>query len=366
MMNGLRQIGIKVLVIGPCLFLLFLMGLTSCKTGKASTCMRLVTDMAGRTMSVPDSINRVFATRPGSILLYVTAPEKLVARSLKLSQSAQSYLLPAYDSLLYCDGAAEDLVRFKPAVIVSFFSINERTIEEADRLAAKTGIPVFMVDADLKKYATMFDAVGDLLGCRLRTDSLKKFTSLYLDTIFNRVAKIPAVERRRVYYAEGTDGLQTDPRGSIHSEILDWVGADNVAKASVLSGTGMTPVSYEQLLIWKPDLILCWTGAGTAMTTYSSVTTGTVWKKLKAVREGRVYQIPFLPFGWFDRPPGPNRILGAIWTAHLLYPSVFNYDIEAVTVSFFDLFYHYHLDQKELTELLSPAPDTVMSTEFMK
>ena len=37
-------------------------------------------------------------------------------------------------------------------------------------------------------------------------------------------------------------------------------------------------------------------------------------------RAGRVYLSPTAPFGWIDRPPSLNRMIGLKWLAGLFYP----------------------------------------------
>jgi iron complex transport system substrate-binding protein len=37
------------------------------------------------------------------------------------------------------------------------------------------------------------------------------------------------------------------------------------------------------------------------------------WRSLRAVREGRAFVAPNLPFGWIDEPPSFNRLLGLAW-----------------------------------------------------
>ena len=51
-----------------------------------------------------------------------------------------------------------------------------------------------------------------------------------------------------------------------------------------------------------------------------------VWQSVTAVRKKRVYLSPHLPFGWFDYPPGANRLLGLLWLSEILYPDLFRHD----------------------------------------
>jgi iron complex transport system substrate-binding protein len=41
-----------------------------------------------------------------------------------------------------------------------------------------------------------------------------------------------------------------------HSQLIDLCGGKNVAICAMTSGTGMTEVTMESVLMWKPDLII--------------------------------------------------------------------------------------------------------------
>jgi iron complex transport system substrate-binding protein len=79
------------------------------------------------------------------------------------------------------------------------------------------------------------------------------------------------------------------------------------------------------------------------------------WQGLRAVREGRVYLAPGLPFGWFDAPPGVNRLIGVRWLTSVLYPDKFPEDLRSITRDFYSRFYHVDLSDPQLDNLLQPA-----------
>ncbi|HEY1506937.1 MAG TPA: iron ABC transporter substrate-binding protein, partial [Stellaceae bacterium] len=79
------------------------------------------------------------------------------------------------------------------------------------------------------------------------------------------------------------------------------------------------------------------------------------WQGVKAVRDKRVYLEPRSPFGWVDEPPGPNRLIGLRWLAHLLYPQLFSGDIRAETKRFYELFYHQAPTDAQLDQLLGAS-----------
>lgn len=318
---------------------------------------REVTDMAGRKMIVPDTIRRVYTSRPGSMLLYAVDPGLAVCRTLMLNKLSKKYLDPAYVALPYTNDMVEEIVKMNPDIVINYFTINDKAKDEADRMAEKTGIPVFLVDMDMYCYPKTFDLLGTLLNREEQTNKMDAFVHRYLDTISIKAAKIPVSSKVKVYYAEGDDGLNTDPEGSFHSQVLKFTGAENIAKVNAMIGKGMSQVSMEQVIMWDPDLILCWTGSGTE--TYKNISSDEVWKTMRAIKNGKIYQVPFIPFGWIDRPPGTNRIIGTVWIAHLLYPDIFPYDMEKVTREYFRIFYHRELNDKELKEILDPIANGI-------
>ena len=329
---------------------------------KLSHATREVTDMAGRKMVVPSLVRRIYVNKPGTVLMYAVAPDMLVSRSLWMTDNTTPYLQSSYLQLPYVDGSVEEIIKLKPDVIISSFNINPKTKDEADRLSQKTGIPVFMVSMDMGKYEQTFKALGELLDRQNQTDRMRGFLHTYFDMIAIKAKQIPEKQRVRVYYAEGERGLNTDPSGSFHSQILDVVGAINVAQVAVSAGQGMSAVSMEQLLLWNPDVVLVWTGMGSSMTTMQAIRSDNLWAQTRAVKNKKLYQIPFQPFGWFDRPPATNRILGALWVAELLYPDLYHYDLNKITREYFDIFYHHQLTDAELAEVLHPNPQLLKNS----
>jgi iron complex transport system substrate-binding protein len=131
-------------------------------------------------------------------------------------------------------------------------------------------------------------------------------------------------------------------------EVLERVGAINVA-ASAGTG-GITKMSIEQILSWNPDVILALDPSF-----YSAVATDPLWTSVKAVRDKRIYLSPNLPYGWFDAPPGVNRLIGVRWLTSILYPKQFPADLRGVMRNFYKLFYQVDLSEQQLNTLLTTA-----------
>lgn len=328
-------------------------------TGQAHA-ERSIIDMAGRTVRVPDEVRKVYAVGHCIPIVAAVAPDKL-ANGYRLSEAAKQLISP----LVYLGKAIpsagmrmsdEEVVRMGPDLVVM-----ERIAgaeEQARRLEERLHLPVVLVDQDLLKTKNAFAFLGDLLGRPEQARTLIEFVARHIDPIGEKARTIPRDRRLRVYYAEGPDGLATNPAGSIHTQVLDFVGGINVADVAGIPGEATNAISMEQLYVWQPDLILVWTPNADKLTTWRAIVGDPLWQRLTAVKAGRVIQTPWLPFSWFDRPPGSNRLLGVVWLAQTLYPEVYRLDLEALSREYFRKFYHRELSAAEARALLGSARPT--------
>jgi len=315
---------------------------------------RVVTDMAGRTMELPAVIGKVYVNRPGSILMYAIDPSMIVNRSFRYTPEAQHFFRKEYLALPYVENSPEEIMKLSPDLILTFYDINDQSIDQAERLSQKTGMPVYMVSLRLEDYPDVFRRLGAVLGREQQTGRMLDFIERHVDPIAAKSASIPEEKCLSVYYAEGERGLHTDPAGSIHTKLIEMVGAVNAAKVEKVSRKGMSAISMEQLFVWNPDRVIVWAGLGKMTGTMKHIRNDALWAKLPAVKLGHINQIPYLPFGWFDRPASINRLLGIPWLANHLYPDHYSIDMNAVVRDYFQIYYHYELSDRELQRLLNP------------
>jgi iron complex transport system substrate-binding protein len=320
--------------------------------------MRTITDMAGREHTIPTEIDKVFSTSPvGAILTYTLDPELLIGWNYELREGEKEYILPEYQSLPNLGGwyakatcNIEELLKIHPDVIISMGVIDETTISQADEIQQQVDIPVIVMNGDLNKLDETYEFAGKLLNKEKQANELSAYCRETLADIQSNTKGIAEEARVRVYYAEGAEGLETDPKGSSHTEVLEMAGGVNVADVAMKGGMGMTPVSLEQILAWNPDVILSWNDTQGGY--YSKLLTDPKWQSIAAVKNKKVYAVPSGPFNWFDRPPSVNRILGLKWLSNLLYPDIYKYDMVQETREFYKKFYHYELSDEEVNSLL--------------
>lgn len=318
---------------------------------------RTFVDGAGRTVEVPERVERVMAAGPpASVLLYALAPDKMTGWVMTLSDEARAFIgerwrdLPVHGRLTGRGGTAniEAVLAMKPDLIVDVGVVDATYASLADRVQEQTGIPYVLIDGRFEHTADILRTFGDLLGEEQRAGALAAYAEDAMAQLAAVVAGVPEGERPRVYYGRGPQGLETGLSGSINTEMLEVAGAVNVASSA--GAGGLANVSVEQVLAWKPDVVLTLDPAF-----HASVSGDTMWSQVPAVRNGRVHRVPALPFGWFDSPPGVNRLMSAWWLAGVLYPERTDVDLVARTREFYHLFYHVELEDSQIDALMDGA-----------
>jgi iron complex transport system substrate-binding protein len=335
------------------LFQLMLIGIISLtpRTGTAGT----VAAGHGPSTKAAGEIKRVYgASPPATLLLYAIDPTLMIGLNVPLREREKPFIHPHVHTLPVVGGYfgqgntpnLELLLKIRPQLVVS-----GRTNALQARLDARLrqmGIPVARFDLEqLADYPQIIRRLGRLLHRSQRAEQLAAYADRVLANIPPRTASIPAQLRPRVYYAQGPDGLRTDCHTSWHAELIELAGGYNVHRCQARDDFGMEQVSMEQVLMYRPDIILVREASA-----YHRITTAPAWRQVPAVRQGRVYRIPQVPFDWFDRPPSFMRILGLQWTASKLHPQRFRIDLPAETRQFYRLFLLVDISDRQVADLL--------------
>jgi len=323
---------------------------------------RPVEDSAGRIVEVPDTVERIFAAGPpASVLVYVLAPEMLTGWPRALRPLERKYVagpfrdLPELGRLTGRGDTAnlEVILGIDPDIIVDFGSVRDTYISLADAVQAQTGIPYLLIDGRFDATPQALRLLGRAIGREARGEALARYTESTFEEIDAILAKVPEHERPRVYLARGPDGLESGSVGSINTEIIERAGGMN-AVGVVPGRRGIVLLTMERILAADPEIIVTWDA-----NFYRSVWNDPLWADVAAVRDRRVYMSPLAPFGWIDRPPSLNRLIGLKWLAGLFYPDRFTFDLAAETRAFYDLFYHVDLSDEDLKRLIEWTRGTI-------
>jgi iron complex transport system substrate-binding protein len=300
----------------------------------------------------------------GTVLMYTLAPDIIAGWNYKPDPGELALMVEPYRNLPVLGGFfgknstgnLEEIMKAKPDLIISMGDVLAGSA--ADRLEKQTQIPVVVLDGKLKSLPESYEQAGELLGKQQRAAVLAAYARDTLRDIEEKLKTVPAGARRRYYYAEGPTGLETEPGDSTHCEALAFAGGFNVASLPSEKGMGYghSAVSMEQVLRWNPEIVVSgYDHVSSPGEFYSTVWTNPRWRLVKAVRDREVYEMPQYPYSWIDRPPSANRLIGIKWLANLFYPELFPYDMRMETRTFYALFYHVQLTDKQLDLVLGNA-----------
>lgn len=326
-------------------------------TENAETETIVFTDSCGREVEIPSHIQKVAPS--GSVaqmILYAVAPEKLACWAGKLGDEQKHYIEDACEDLpvtgqFYGKGDLnmEALIEASPDVIIDLGDKKKSVKEDLDQIQEQTGIPTLFIEATVDSYAEMFRTLGKLLENEEQGEKLAAYTeSVYHDAEAAR-AKINDTDKLRVMFGTGETGLDCNAKGSIHCGVLEAVGVENAIEVAELSNKGGgNTITMEEVIAADPDVILLEAGGP-----YDTVKDDAYWSGLKAIAEGKFYEIPYGPYHFLASPPSINQIIGIKWLGNLLYPELYSYDMVKELQDFYGLFWHYELSEDEAKALLA-------------
>ena len=325
---------------------------------------RTIVDDLGREVTIPGvgALERVYYTSPiGQIFTFTLAPELCAGTTMDFTEQELMYLpegtadLPNLGTLAAGGELNPEAILAADIQLILMVGSPAPTESDgsfADDLQNQTGIPVVVLDGSFENTPECYERLGEILGKEDEAAVLAEYCQTVTDEVAAAVETIPEDERVTLYYAEGPDGLQTDPAGSSHTLVFELAGAINVAQVETEAGAGRATVSLEQVLDWNPEVIISWDAERFEGGADEIIRTDPNWSTIQAVQDGKVYTMVQTPFSWLDRPPAVNRFIGLQWLTNLLYPEAYDIDIVATVQEFYDLFYHCDISEEEVIDLL--------------
>jgi iron complex transport system substrate-binding protein len=292
----------------------------------------VVVDASGREIRPPAKVERIYAAGPpASLLVFAIAPDKLTGWTRAMRPNEAEFFperyanLPELGRLTGRGNTAnvEVVLNAKTDLIVDVGSTGPTLASLASQVQEQTRIPYALFDGRIESTPATLRALGKLMGNEGPAEKLAAWYERELADVKQRVSRA---------------------KGSITVEALEVLSARNAAAEA---RAGLVTVSFEQVLLWNPEVILT-----TDPNFWKSAWTDPRWRAVSAVEQKRVYLSPHLPFGWFDFPPGANRLLGLWWAGKLLYPQTFDVDLRAKVTEFHRLFYHREPSAAQLDALL--------------
>lgn len=309
---------------------------------------RVITDMLGRKVEVPDQVNRIVGLRAGALrlLVYMDA-HALVAGIEENEKDLNRPYMQAYPELAglpvigpFMGGDAELIVNARPDIIF----ITYTTTGNADALQKKTGIPVVAlicneIGTSRDTLFASLQLIGKILHKEQRADSLIGYITQSIEDLNTRTCHINDTAKPLVYVGgvaySGAHGINST---QVYYPPFTFVNARNAAAGidkRLVSQVKGTYIDKEQLLLWDPD-ILFFDESGLDVIRHDLSGNSPLKKSLTAIRNNLVYAV--LPYN--NYATNYELVLANAWYAgKVLYPSAFeDTDITAKTAEILETF----------------------------
>jgi iron complex transport system substrate-binding protein len=320
---------------------------------------REVIDMIGRKVTLPDRVERVACLE---VLCYpklfmLGADDRIVAMGLTAAPWAAA-TNPRYDTLpiLHGEGNVEELIARKADVAF----LRDASGQQLAKLTS-LGIPAIVAQpnhppanspqAFIDDAKAMVRLTGQVLGgeAETRAEDWCAYFDQRVRFVTERVARIPADRRIRVYYVRGPEALSTQGKDGYTTWAGQLAGANMVVTDTPFAGKGF--VSMEDIVRWNPEVVLV--GRQYPL---EVVQKDPRWKNIAAVKSGRVQATPEGVFYWDG---GPEQVLLIQFIAKLLYPDLFqDLDMASEVKGYYARFYRAALSDDDVAKLLEGrSPD---------
>lgn len=300
-------------------------------SSSADATKRTITDMAGRKVEIPATVNKVATIgATARMLTYAGCADKIVGLTdlEKKCDAGMPYCYVNADKFkdltsIASGGASsetyeEALASLKPELIFTGFS----DINEVETMQQKLGIPVVSLSYKGIFSDSVYEAlalVGDIMGTQTRCTELTAAMKGWQKDLDDRTKDIPDAEKPAVYAGavsfsgghgiEGTYG-KYPPFVAINAKnVVDETGKD-----------GSLLIDKEKLVAWNPDIIFL-TPGNMHLVNDDYKTNPSYYTNLKAVKDGKVYaQINYNYYGTNIE----LAIADAYYAGKMIYPDKFS------------------------------------------
>jgi iron complex transport system substrate-binding protein len=295
-----------------------------------------VTDMLGRSVTLPAAAKRVVAIGPGALRLYVYAGNLDYVVGVEQMETGEAtgkpYMIanPALAKLPVIGQGGpnnapdpEKLLTVTPDVIFSTYAADAA---DADELQTKTGIPVVVISYGGfgstsifgEKVQNSLKLIGQVTGDPTKAQAAIDFITKARQDLEQRTKDIPDADKPTVYVgglgAKGAHGIESTQG---HYALLDVIHAKNVVDETGKSGSVM--IDKEKLLEWDPNFLFVDQG-GYAAVKEDYQKNPAFYEALTAVKEGKVYSQ--LPYNFYSTNLD-TAIADAYFLGKTIYPAAF-------------------------------------------
>ncbi|HHW21252.1 MAG TPA: iron ABC transporter substrate-binding protein [Thermodesulfovibrio thiophilus] len=296
--------------------------------------MITITDMAGRKVTIPKKVEKVVALSASlRYIVYLQAFDRVAGiegvekhRIMKGNiATGKAYWLAIKDRVHTIPSVGEGgpgklpdfekLIAVNPDLVITF------EVDNAQLIQSRTGIPVVVIQYArtegfrIEDIQNTFNFLGKILQKEKRAEELNRYINQCIAEIERKTknSNKPSVYIGAIS-ARGAHGITSS---EADYPPLRWLNVKNVVDDTRKKGHIF--IDREKLLVWNPDYIFIDTG-GFSLVNDDYLKNKEFYKKLKALREGRVYTV--FPYNFY-RTNLEILIANAYFIGKVIYPERF-------------------------------------------
>ncbi len=316
--------------------------------GKSQSGPVTVVDMAGRSVSLPEKVERVIImnTYWTEIACAVGAGSKIVGVGKDIASSV--FIPEGVRNLtnvgsLFSGINLETVISLDPDVVIMDYTYG-KALDIISILENKNVSVVCLTATSFQGQLNATLIIGKVLGAEEKAQQLVTYLSAEQAKITAVASSIPVASKPEVLICDlsvwGQGLVYTYVNTSWGQTVID-VGGVNMAMEEY-ANSSWVKISLEKILAWDPDIIIILGRDNATLTAQMSALNGTAWEQLEAVKEDKVYGMLIgakengCYLDWT-----PRMLIGEMMMAKLVNPNYYTgFDVEAVKSALSSTYYN--------------------------
>jgi len=315
------------------------------------------TDHEGRVVSLPAPAQRI-ASIPIPMASTLIALDGSTERLVGMNPTARSAIVEGILGRIFPEARdipsditapnfipnVEELARVSPDLVIQWAGRGPDYVDPITNAGLNLMTILYGTEARTRDYMTM---AATAMGRPERIEELIEWRARVQADIEARTAGLAEDDRPAVLYLlRAKDTLQASGTDNNYNAWYHILAGGRNAAADMMGG--WADVSVEQVAAWNPDVIFL--NSFEADLTIDRILTDPILSLTEAAQTGRVYKMPLGGYRW--DPPNAESPLTWMWTAELLHPELFDYDLRAEMRAAYRLLYDHELTDADIDGIL--------------
>jgi iron complex transport system substrate-binding protein len=237
----------------------------------------------------------------------------------------------------------EALTAANPDLVIQWGDRGADIVAPITNAGLTTMLILYGTEELTRDYMTM---AAKAIGKPERIDELVEWRDRVQKDIEAKTTAIPDDKKPNVLYLGRalSDISASGTKGNYNAWSIELAGGRNASDE--INGT--VSVNKEQIAAWNPDVIFL--NAFEAKLNVDWVYNDPILSLTNAAKSKRVYKMPLGGYRW--DPPSQESPLSWMWTANLLHPETFKYDLRTEMRTAYKTLYNYDLTDSDIDNIL--------------